>query len=115
MEDVSLTIKSDEEHGRKGSDGNWHDAYLPADFTVHPGATVRVSVRNYDESGHTFTAAGLGANETIAPGSEAQPSTTTFSFKAPTRRGRYEWHCMVPCDPWAMEHAGFMKGFVTVA
>jgi len=64
-----VVVKSDEEHGRMGSDGNWHDAFLPADFSVKPGATVRVTVYNYDEGEHTFTAPGLGANVTIAAGS----------------------------------------------
>jgi hypothetical protein len=36
-EEVKVVIKSDEEHGRKGADGNWHDAFLPADFSVRAG------------------------------------------------------------------------------
>jgi plastocyanin len=114
-EKVSLTIKSDEEHAKKGSDGNWHDAYLPAEFTVKPGATVEVTVANYDEAAHTFTSAGLGTNQMIAAGSATKPATTTFTFTAPTKQGSYEWHCMMPCDPWAMSHLGYMKGAVTVA
>jgi hypothetical protein len=27
---ISLAVKSDTEHAKKGSDGNWHDAFLPA-------------------------------------------------------------------------------------
>jgi plastocyanin len=114
-ERVSLTIKSDEEHAKKGPEGTWHDAYLPAEFTVKPGATVEVTVHNYDEATHTFTSTGLGTNQMIAAGSATKPATTTFTFKAPTKTGSYEWHCMMPCDPWAMSHTGFMKGAVTVA
>lgn len=114
-EQVSLTIKSDEEHAKMGPDGNWHDAYLPADFTVKPGSTVEVTVHNYDEATHTFTSTGLGTNQTIAAGSATRPSTTTFTFTAPAKKGSYEWHCLMPCDPWAMSHAGYMKGAVTVA
>lgn len=114
-EKVSLTIKSDEEHAKQGSDGNWHDAYLPAGFTVKPGATVEVTVSNYDEAAHTFTSTGLGTNQMIAAGSATKPATTTFTFTAPTKKGTYEFHCMMPCDPWAMSHTGFMKGAVTVA
>lgn len=114
-EEVSLVIKSDEEHAKKGPEGEWHDAYLPADFTIKAGATVQVVVQNYDEAGHTFTASGLGTNQMIAAGSATKPSTTTFTFTAPAKKGQYEWHCMMPCDPWAMAHDGFMTGFVTVA
>ena len=113
-ESVKLTIKSDEEEGKKGSDGNWHDAFLPADFSVGVGETVRVTVYNYDDMPHSFTAAQLGANVTIPGGSEDKPSVTTFTFKAPQKAGSYEWYCAIPCDPWAMSHDGFMRGHVTV-
>ncbi|MGE5282040.1 MAG: cupredoxin domain-containing protein [Chloroflexota bacterium] len=113
-EGVKLVIKSDEEHGKKGSDGNWHDAYLPADFSIKAGATVKVTVYNYDDMPHTFTAPGLGVNATIAAGSEDKASKTTFTIDAPQEAGSYEWFCALPCDPWAMTHAGFMKGDVTV-
>ena len=74
-----------------------------------------MTVRNYDEAAHTFTSTELGTNQMIAAGSAGSPSTTTFTVTAPTKRGRYQWHCMMPCDPWAMAHDGFMTGFVTVA
>jgi plastocyanin len=114
-EDVKIVVKSDEEHGRVGSDGSWHDAFLPADFSVKAGSVVRVTVYNYDEGPHTFTSTGLGTNVTIPGGSEAEPSKTTFTFRAPEKAGRYEWFCAFACDPWAMSHVGFMRGFVTVA
>ena len=113
-ENVKLVIKSDEEKGKKGSDGNWHDAYLPADFSVKAGATVKVTVYNYDDMPHSFTAAQLGTNAMIPGGSEDKPSKTTFTFQAPQKAGSYEWYCAMPCDPWAMSHDGFMKGRVTV-
>lgn len=114
-ESFKLVIKSDEEQGKKGPDGNWHDAFLPADFSVEPGATVKVTVYNYDDMPHTFTAMELGTNVEIAGGSEGKPSKTTFTFRAPQKAGSYEWFCMLPCDPWSMAHFGFMKGHVTVA
>jgi plastocyanin len=114
-ENVKLVVKSDEEHGKMGSDGNWHDAYLPADFSVKPGATVKVTVYNYDDAEHTFTSPELGTNATIAAGSEQSPSETTFTFTAPAKKGRFLWYCTMPCDPWAMAHVGFMRGYVTVA
>jgi len=114
-ETLKLVVKSDEEHGKMGSDGNWHDAFLPGDFSVKAGATVKVTVYNYDEGEHTFTAPGLGANATIAAGSESKPAVSTFTFQAPEKAGRYEWFCALPCDPWAMSHDGFMRGYVSVA
>lgn len=113
--DVKLVIKSDEEEGKIGSDGNWHDAFLPADFSVKAGQVVHVTVYNYDDMPHSFTAAALGENVTIPGGSEDRPSKTTFTFTAPTKAGSYDWYCAMPCDPWAMMHDGFMKGRVTVA
>ena len=113
-ETVKLVIKTDEEHGKMGADGNWHDAYLPADFSVKAGATVQVTVYNYDEAPHTFTSMALGANVEIAAGSEKKPGKTTFTFHAPRKPGSYEWYCALPCDPWAMTHFGFMKGHVPV-
>ena len=112
---IALTIKSDTQHGNRDAKGVWHDAYLPAAFSVSPGARVTVTVTNDDPSPHTFTAAGLKVNAVIAAAKGAKPGVTTFSFTAPTRKGAYDWFCAAGCDPWAMTHLGFMKGRVTVA
>jgi len=114
-QNVKLVIKSDEQKAKKGPDGNWHDAFLPANFSVEAGDVVNVTVYNYDDMPHTFTSSGLGTNETIAAGSEEKPSKTTFTFDAPSKAGSYEWLCALPCDPWAMNHIGYMRGRVTVA
>jgi plastocyanin len=111
---VALTVKSDTEHARKGPDGKWHDAFLPAHFTVHPGAKVTVTVTNYDSSSHTFTSPALGLNRRIATGSASKPSLTTFTFIAP-KAGTYTWFCRGNCDPFAMTHYGYMVGSVSVA
>jgi plastocyanin len=113
-ESVKLVAKSDEEQGKKGPDGNWHDAFLPADFSVKAGDTVRVTVYNYDDMPHTFTATELGVNAKVPAGSEEKPSKVTFTFQAPQQAGSYEWFCALPCDPWSMTHYGFMKGHVKV-
>jgi plastocyanin len=113
-DNVKLVVKSDEQKGKKGSDGNWHDAVLPADFSVEAGDVVHVTVYNYDDMPHSFTSPGLGTNATIAAGAEEKPSKTTFTFHAPQKAGSYEWLCTIPCDPWAMSHEGFMRGSVTV-
>lgn len=113
-EHVNLVIKSDTEHGKKGSDGQWHDAYLPANFTVQQGDEVVVTVRNYDDMPHTFTAPGLKVSAVIPKGSETKAGVATFTFTA-SKAGSYLWWCALPCDPWSMSHLGFMRGHVTVA
>lgn len=113
-ENVKLVIKTDEEQGKKGPDGKWHDAFLPADFSVKAGSTVHVTVYNYDDAPHSFNSSELGANATIPGGSETKPGKTTFTFTAPQKAGKYDWYCAMPCDPWAMSHDGYMKGYVTV-
>jgi plastocyanin len=118
-EAVKLVIKSDTEHGKKGPDGKWHDAFLPANFKVHAGDTVTVTVYNYDDMPHSFTSSSLSStqliNQNISEGSATAPSKTTFTFKAPSAPGRYSWWCALPCDPYAMAHVGYMRGYVTVA
>jgi plastocyanin len=114
VESVKLVVKSDDEHAKKGPEGTWHDAFMPADFTVKAGGTVKVTVYNYDEGAHSFTSPALGVNVTIPAGSEQKPSKTTFTIKAPQKAGSYEWYCVMPCDPWAMTHLGYMKGDVKV-
>lgn len=115
VEEVNLIVKSDEEHAKRGPEGTWHDAFLPADFSVDPGATVRVTVLNYDEGEHSFTSPMLGLNVTIAAGTPTEPAATTFTFTAPAKTGSYMWFCAKPCDPWAMSHLGYMRGTVRVA
>jgi plastocyanin len=115
-EAVKLAVKADVEHARRGPDGKWHDAFLPADFTVHAGAQVTVTVTNYDSGPHTFTSPSLGVNAIIPGGGTlTAPHQMTFTFTAPKKAGKYQWWCAVPCDPWSMAHNGYMRGFVTVA
>lgn len=113
VQHVKLIVKSDGQHGKKGSDGKWHDAFLPANFKVKAGAKVLVTVVNYDDMPHSFNAPGLKTNRIIMMGSD-KGVTTKFAFTAPKKAGRYAWHCDPKCDSWAMKHVGFMKGFVTV-
>ena len=80
---ISLAVKSDAEHAKKGSDGNWHDAFLPARFTVHTGQKVTAKPETNDNAIHTFTSARLGLNVTLRPGTSCAPSATTFAFTAP--------------------------------
>ncbi|HEX8753325.1 MAG TPA: cupredoxin domain-containing protein [Solirubrobacterales bacterium] len=114
VQNLTVNIKSDEEHGKRGSDGNWHDAFLPADYSVKAGATVKMTFYNYDDMPHTFTSSELGTNVTIPAGSKDKPGVTTVTFHAPQKAGTYQWYCSMPCDPWAMGQDGYMRGFVKV-
>jgi plastocyanin len=111
---VALTIKSDTQHGKQDTKGVWHDAYLPAAFSVKTGQKVTVTITNYDQGAHTFTAPGLKLNVAIAGAKAGKPSVTTVSFTAPSKAGGFDWFCAAGCDPWAMTHYGYMRGRITV-
>ena len=113
-EHVTILAKSDTEHARKGADGKWHDAFLPASIVAKAGQRVTVTLSNYDDAPHTFTAPGLGVNVKVPGGSAGKPASVTFSFTAPKKPGVYEWFCAMPCDPAAMGQDGYMRGHVTV-
>jgi membrane fusion protein, multidrug efflux system len=112
--DAKMVVKTDTEHGKKGPDGQWHDAILGGNLKVTAGQTVTVTVTNYDDAPHSYTSPALGLNVTIPGGGATKPHTVKFTFKAPSKAGSYEWFCAMPCDPWAMSHDGFMRGHVTV-
>lgn len=112
---LAVAIKSDSEHGRLGPDGKWHDAFLPADFTVKAGARVTITFTNYDNGPHTFTSPALGVNQIISGGTSLRsPHVVKLTFTAPNTPGHYAYWCSIPCDPWAMKHDGYMRGTVTV-
>ncbi len=113
-ENVKLVMKSDSEQAVKGPDGKYHDAVIPANFSIHAGDMVTVTVYNYDDMPHTWTAPMFNANAIVPSGSEDAPSKTTFTFTAPSKPGQYQWWCAVPCDPYSMTHNGLMRGVVTV-
>ena len=113
VQHVKLVVKSDDQHGKKGSDGKWHDAFLPASFKVKAGAKVLVTVVNHDDMAHSFHSKGLKTNAIIMPGTD-KGVVTKFTFTAPKKAGKYLWNCDPKCDPWAMKHIGFMRGYVTV-
>lgn len=112
---VSMVSKTDVEHGKLGPGGTWHDAFVPASFTVRPGQKVTVTVSNYDSSPHSFTSPAMNVNAIVSGGgSSSAPQQSTFTFTAPAKPGAYQWWCSVPCDPFSMTHNGYMRGIVTV-
>lgn len=118
---VTIVIRSEDEHGKKGPDGRWHDAFLPANLTVKAGQRVTVTIKNYDEMPHTLTAPGLGLNVMIPMAMKGmngmngmmKMGAASFSFIA-KKPGRYHWFCALPCDPWSMAHLGYMQGTIRV-
>ncbi|MGN6190499.1 MAG: hypothetical protein ACTHOE_16535 [Conexibacter sp.] len=136
---VTLTMKPD---AKVGSDGDKHDATLPADFSVRAGQSVRLTIYNYDDMPHSFTSpglargaaipaamqqmqgtaddlkvmpmAGMGVNQTIPGSTGGHAAKTVITFTAPSKAGTYIWYCRLPCDAWAMAHDGYMRGHVTV-
>jgi plastocyanin len=98
---MKLVMKSDSEHAMMGPDGKYHDAVMPANFTIHAGDRVTVTVYNYDDMPHTWTATDVGVNQSIPAGSQSMPSKTTSTFTAPSA-GKYQWWCALPCDPYSV-------------
>ncbi len=130
-ENISMEVLNGERAkklGHLGPDGKGHDMFLPSDLSVKVGDKVTVTVANYDEGPHTFTAPDLGVNATIAPATNSKkgiPSHTTFTFVV-KKAGKFRWYCMVPCDGkqagWAMtpgssgpDQDKYMAGYVVAA
>lgn len=114
-QDVSLTVMPG---GKLGSDGKKHDAFLPADFTLQKGVPVKLTIYNYDDMKHSITNSDLGLNIQANPSKkDGQAGVTTFTF-TPKKAGSFTWNCIDPCDndnnQWAMSHAGYMTGTITV-
>lgn len=110
---VKLSVNAPPLGGVTGPDHQVHDAFVPATFTMKVGTTYDVTVTNYDDMPHTWTAPDLNVNAQITPGSESKPSVTHFTI-TPTKAGTFEWFCATPCDGWAMTHSGYMRGSVAV-
>ena len=109
---ITILVKSDSEHAKKGPDGKWHDAFLPADFAVKAGQKTTVTILNYDNGPHSLVSPSLNLNVQIPAAKGAKPGRVSFRFTA-SKAGRYDWWCGSPCDPWAMTHDGYMRGFIT--
>lgn len=109
-------------------DGKGHDTYIPANLHVKVGELVKVTVTNYDEGPHTFSAPQIGVSASIPGATNADkgiPSKTTFTFVV-KKAGKFRWYCALPCDRkakgWAMtpgssgpDRDGYMAGVVTAS
>lgn len=91
---------------KRGPDGQKHDAFTTTEFAVKVGQPLKLQINNTDDAPHTITAAAAGVNITV------QPGVHTYTLIV-AKAGRYEWMCMLPCDDWAMQHPGYMAGYIT--
>jgi len=96
--------------GRLGPDGKKHDYYTKTEFNVKVGQTLELKIDNTDEGEHSITSPEIGVNIIVKPGIHTYEMVVK-------EKGRFSWFCVIPCDSsangWAMEHAGYMGGFIT--
>jgi plastocyanin len=92
---------------KRGPEGEKHDAFTTTEFTVRAGQPQELRIDNTDSVPHSITAPEAGINLVVKPGIH----TYTLLINRP---GRYVWFCVYVCDEWAMEHPGYMKGYITV-
>ncbi len=96
--------------GKLGPDGKKHDAMTATNFTTKVGQRLNLVIDNTDEGEHSITSPQIGVNIVIKPG------VHTYQLVV-KEKGRFSWFCIIPCDSnangWAMQHAGYMGGFIT--
>ncbi len=93
---------------KPGPEGEKHDAFTVTEFSVHVGQPQKLRIDNTDSVPHSITAPGAGVNIVIMPGVH----TYTLIVKRP---GAFLWFCTFQCDEWAMQHPGYMSGYITAS
>lgn len=93
---------------KDGPEGEKHDAFTKTEFTVRAGQPQELRIDNTDEVPHSITSPGAGVNIIVMPGVH----TYTLLVK---HAGTYLWFCTFQCDEWAMEHPGYMMGYITAS
>ena len=92
--------------GKLGPEGEKHDEFTQTEFTVHVGQPQQLRIDNTDSVPHSITSPGAGINIVVMPGVH----TYTLLVK---HTGKFLWFCVFRCDEWAMEHPGYMSGYIT--
>ena len=96
--------------GQRGPDGAMHDTFTKTEFAVKVGQKLDLKIDNTDEGEHSITSPQIGVNIIVKPG------VHTYEIVV-KEKGRFSWFCVIPCDEdtngWAMQHAGFMAGYIT--
>lgn len=97
---------------KPGPDGKKHDAYSKTEFNVKVGQPLTLKIDNTDDVPHSISSPAAGVNIV------AQPGVHTYTLLV-NKAGKFEWYCMLPCDTdaggWAMQHPGYMSGYITAA
>lgn len=95
---------------KPGPEGQKHDAFTTTEFAVHVGQPLKLKIDNTDDVPHSINAPLAGVDII------AQPGTHTYTLIV-SKAGKFFWICTIPCDSdahgWAMQHAGFMAGYIT--
>ena len=96
--------------GKLGPDGIKHDTFTKTEFAVKVGQKLELKIDNTDEGEHSITSPVVGVNIIVKPG------VHTYELVV-KEKGRFSWFCVIPCDDaangWAMQHAGYMSGYIT--
>lgn len=96
--------------GKLGPDGIKHDTLTKTEFAVKVGQKLDLKIDNTDEGEHSITSPEIGVNIIVKPG------VHTYQLVV-KEKGRFSWFCVIPCDDaangWAMQHAGYMSGYIT--
>jgi hypothetical protein len=107
VETVSLKVIPG---GKLGPDGIKHDTFTATEFKVKVGQKLDLRIDNTDEGEHSITSPEIGVNIIVKPG------VHTYELVV-KEKGRFSWFCVIPCDDtangWAMQHAGYMSGYIT--
>ncbi len=91
---------------KRGPEGEKHDAFTTTEFAVRAGQPQQLKIDNTDDVPHSITAPEANVKIVVMPGTH----TYTLLVKQP---GRYLWFCTFVCDEWAMQHTGYMSGYIT--
>jgi hypothetical protein len=96
--------------GKLGPDKIMHDTFTATEFAVKVGQKLDLKIDNTDEGEHSITSPQIGVNIVVKPGVHMYEVVVK-------EKGRFSWFCVIPCDDngngWAMQHAGYMSGFIT--
>ncbi len=91
---------------KRGPEDEKHDAFTTTEFTVRAGQPQQLKIDNTDTVPHSITAPEANVKIVVMPGTHIY----TLLVKQP---GRYLWFCTFVCDEWAMQHTGYMSGYIT--
>ncbi len=98
--------------GKLGPDKIKHDYFTKTEYAVKVGQKLDLQIDNTDEGEHSITSPEIGVNIIVKPGIH------TYELVV-KEKGRFSWFCVIPCDDkangWAMQHAGYMSGYITAS